>query len=168
MISEMVRELNSQHYLLVVRQLIYELAETYSTMMDIKMTIAEHSGGTPHLLQKVNFLIKQSIDQYEAYLNTLKERGKDELPEEFPDNDLRPALVAMFCIGRLYSKFITGNVRDKLDYMLKTKHYYEFIVNYCEKHPAGAKAVPAEFDICKEMVELIPVKMEKIRAEAGS
>lgn len=168
MISELVGELNSQHYLLVMRQLIYELAETYSTMMDIKMTIAEQSGGSQHALQKVNFLIKQSIDQYEAYLNTLKERGKDELPEEFPDNDLRPGLVAMFCIGRLYSKFITGNVREKLDNMLKTKHYYEFIVNYCEKHTAGAEAVPAELSICKEMVELMPLKMERIRAEAGS
>jgi hypothetical protein len=40
------------------------------------------------------------------------------------------------------------------------------VVDYCEKNTLSGYLVSDELNICKEMVALLPVKMEKIRQEA--
>lgn len=167
-ITALIGELNPQHYLLVVRQLMFELAEIYSSMLDIKLAILqdEEVQPTTHAFKKINQLTSQSIQRYEAYLNTLKENGKSELPNEFPENDIRPALVAMFCKGRLHSKFITPDVNQRIANVQKSLDCYKFVVDYCEKNTLSGYLVSEELNICKEMVALLPVKMEKIRQEA--
>ena len=167
-ITVLISELNPQHYLLVVRQLMFELAEIYSNMLDIKLAILqdEQVQPTAHAFKKINQLTSQSIQKYEAYLNTLKENGKSELPNEFPENDIRPGLVAMFCKGRLHSKFVTPDVNQRIANIQKSLDCYKFVVDYCEKNTMSGYLVSEELNICKEMVALLPVKMEKIRQEA--
>lgn len=167
-ISALINELNPQHYLLVVRQLMFELAEIYSQMLDIKVAILQDDEiqPTPHALKKINQLALQSIEKYDAYLNTLKASGKSELPDEFPENDVRPGLVAMFCKGRLHSKFITPDVKQRIANIQKSIDCYKFVVDYCNKNVSAVDLVTDELNICKEMVGLLPVKMEKIRLES--
>jgi len=169
MLSEVVKDLNPQHYLLVIRQLLFEMAETYSQMLDLKLAITEEESGPPsaHAVKKINTLTRQSIEKYQAYLDTVKDLKTKELPEEFSDTDVRPSLLAMFCMGRLYSKILVADVRQRLEFIKKTKSYYEYVVNYCDKYPAGAEAMADELGVCREMVGLLPVKMEKIRQEAN-
>ncbi|KAH3855037.1 KIF-binding protein-like [Dreissena polymorpha] len=169
MLSEILNELNPQHYLLVSRQLMFEIADTYSTLMDLKMAILEAAGEgvrpTPHHVKKINLLVKESIKYYQEYLNTLK-GGKPVYPDEFPNNDVRPGLVAMFCMGRLYSKYIPGDVQTRLMNIKKSKDCYQFVVDYCNRNRSAKALVEGEYQICKEMVDLLPAKMEKIRLEA--
>ena len=63
MLTEVLTELNPQHYLLVIRQLTFEVAETYSDMADLKVAIARESEAapTPHAVKKINQNISQSI-----------------------------------------------------------------------------------------------------------
>ena len=168
MLNDVLKELNPQHYLLVCRQLMYEIADTYSQILDLKLAILEASGSarpTPHNIKKINLLASQSIKYYQEYLNTLK-GGKPVYPDEFPVNDVRPGLIAMFCMGRLYSKFLTGDVQTKLLNIKKTKDCYQFVVDYCKRNPSSKDLVKTELDICEEMVVLLPHKMEKLRRES--
>ena len=167
MLLEVCNELNPQHYLLVVRQLIYELAEIYSGMMDIKYIILKEEGGQPsvHALKKINSLALQSIQKYQAYIDSFKD-NKPDLPKDYPELDTRPILVAWFCIGRLYSKIFPLNVKERLDYIKKTEKCYQYLIDYCKGHEKAAECMRSELEVCKEMVALLPVKMEKIRQEA--
>ena len=169
MLTEVLKELSLQHYLLLCRQLMFEIADTYSAMMDLKSAVLEAAGPnvrpTPHSIKKINTLAKESIRYYQEYLNTLK-GGKPVYPDQFPENDERPGLVAMFCIGRLHSKIVTGDVQGRLLNIKKSKDCYQFVVDYCKQNHSAAKLVAAELDICNEMVLLLPKKMEKIRVES--
>ncbi|XP_033736079.1 KIF-binding protein-like [Pecten maximus] len=167
MLAAIVGELNPQHYLLIIRQLTFELAEIYSQMVDLKFTIMESESSTPsrHIIKKINTLVQQSIDHYKSYLDSLK-NGKPDLPDEFSESDTRPALIAMFCMGRLISKFLLSDVQQRLQNIKKTSACYEFIIEYCNKFPDAAEVVALELSVCKEMVPLLPVKMEKIRQQA--
>ncbi|XP_005093749.1 KIF-binding protein [Aplysia californica] len=169
MLSELLSELNPQYYLLVNRQLMYEIAETYSTMVDLKVTAIELSRtqATPYNTSKINKLVQQSIDKYQEYIDSLK-GGKPELPPEFPEGDVRPALVAFFCMGRLYTKFLEPNVPQRLALMAKSLACYKFVVDYCAANESAVELVKSEIDICKEMVNLVPLKMERLRSQQES
>lgn len=169
MLTEVLKELSLQHYLLVCRQLMFEIADTYSTMMDLKLAIMESSGEgvrpTPHHVRKMNSLINDSIKYYQEYLNTLK-GGKPVYPDQFPENDVRAGLVAMFCIGRLFSKFLAGDVQTRLLNIKKSKDCYQFVVDYCKRNHSAVTLVRNELEICQEMVQLLPAKMERIRMQS--
>lgn len=169
MLTEVLKELNIQYYLLICRQLMFEIADTYSAMYDLKFAILEASGEgarpTPHHVKKLNALTSESIKYYQEYLNTLK-GGKPVYPDEFPSNDVRPGLVAMFCMGRLFSKFLTGDVQTRLLNIKKSKDCYQFLVDYCKRNSSAGQLVKSELEICKEMVELLPAKMERIRLQS--
>ncbi|XP_067682951.1 KIF-binding protein-like [Haliotis asinina] len=164
MLKDTLTGLNPKYYLLVCRQIIYELAETYSAMVDLKLGImeAEGRGPNPHSVKKINTLAQQSIAQYNAYLESLKD-GKPDFPDEFHENDVRPALVAMFCLGRLYSKIISPEIPYRLALMKKSQECYQFVETYCNKHPEIEGRMVNELSISREMVVLLPLKMEKIR-----
>lgn len=57
-------DLNSQYYLLIRRQLMFELAETYNEMMDLKLARANRQGDIQsldnHTIKKINHLCSSS------------------------------------------------------------------------------------------------------------
>ncbi|XP_078667027.1 KIF-binding protein-like isoform X2 [Branchiostoma floridae x Branchiostoma belcheri] len=163
MLQSLLSELNQQHYLLVCRQIMYEIAETYSEMLDLKVAIAETGDERPtiHAVKKINTLAQQSIGHYQMFLDSL--RNADEMPKTFNEDTVRPALVAHFCVGRLYSKFLTSDPQLKLQNMSKSLDHYQYLVDYCTSHPDITAAVQSELEICTEMSQLLPIQMEKIR-----
>ncbi|CAG5127387.1 unnamed protein product [Candidula unifasciata] len=166
MLSSLLKELNPQYYLLVCRQIMFELAETYSDMVDLKITLIEmeRTRATAYSTAKVNKLVQQSIEKYQEYVDSLK-GGKPELPAEFPENDVRPALVAFFCMGRLYSKLLEPEIEKRIAAISKSLECYKFVVDYCEAHPSAADLLVNELSICKEMVSLLPLKMDRLREQ---
>ena len=166
MLEETLKELNPQFYLMICRQLMYEMAETYSAMLDLKHAIIEEneSPPTPHAMKKINTLAQQSINQYTKYLDTLRDSNK-KLPETFADEDERPALIAYFCMGRLHSKFIEFDPGKRIANIQKSIDCYKYIVDYCITNPSAEAKVSEERLICEQMVTLLPKKMDKIRAE---
>lgn len=57
-------DLNSQYYLMIRRQLMFELAETYNEMMDLKLALANRQADTQsldnHTIKKFNNLCAAS------------------------------------------------------------------------------------------------------------
>ncbi|XP_048587633.1 KIF-binding protein [Nematostella vectensis] len=63
-------ELNPQHYLQICRQLMFETAEAYSEMVDLKIALAKESGVPPsvHVIKKINHLVTQSIKFFQTFI----------------------------------------------------------------------------------------------------
>jgi len=70
-----LKELNPQYYLSVCRQLWYELGETYSNILDIKLQRLQNTDErpTPHSLHKVNHLAEQSIVNFGNFIESLRD-----------------------------------------------------------------------------------------------
>ncbi|XP_063952725.1 KIF-binding protein-like [Lytechinus pictus] len=166
MLVDMLDGLNRQHFLTICRQLMFELAETYSEMMDLKIALAERQRvpPTPKVASKINSLCKQSLTYYKDFIDSTEDH-EGKLPEKFESDVLRPVLVAYFCIGRLYSKFVTPSPPERLDYLQLSLDNYKAVVDYCEKNPDQKDTVKEELELCREMTELIPLRMANIRGE---
>jgi len=167
MLATVLKQLNSQYYLLVCRQLMFELGEIFSTMLDNKLALIEQSQTPPneHARAKINTLSGKSIENFQAYVDSLCD-SEGKLPTRFQEDDERPALIAHFYMGRLYSKFMDFDVTTRLRNMKNSIDNYNFLVEYCNANPDATEKVKPERDLCEEMVVLLPAKMEKIRASA--
>ncbi|XP_036592756.1 KIF-binding protein isoform X1 [Trichosurus vulpecula] len=165
MLEPLTVDLNPQYYLLINRQLQFELAHTYYEMMDLKVAIANRLEELDsHTIKKINSLAQSAIKYYELFLDSLKDPNKV-FPEQLGEDVLRPALVAKFHIARLYGKLITSDGRKELDNMQASLEYYTFLVDYCERYPEAVHAVETELELSKEMAGLLPAKMERLRAK---
>lgn len=168
MLEVILKQLSRQYYLLVCRQLMFELGEIYSAMLDNKLAMIESSADPPsdHACKKINQLSQQSINHFQAFVESY--RGTDgKMPEQFQDADERPVLIAHFYTGRLFSKFIESDIVKHLKNMKYSLDNYNFLVTYCQKNQNAREKVISEISICEEMVLLLPAKMDKIRAQEG-
>ncbi|XP_064418690.1 KIF-binding protein [Latimeria chalumnae] len=165
MLEPIYNELNPRFYLLICRQLQFELADTFYEMMDLKVAIATKLDELDsHTIKKINHLAQSAIRYYELFLDSLRSPDK-KFPEKLESDVLRPALVAKFRIARLYGKFITSNGRKQLDNMQKSLDYYSFVVDYCHANLQATRAVETELELCEEMAGLLPARMERLRAK---
>ncbi|PKU36682.1 hypothetical protein llap_13011 [Limosa lapponica baueri] len=165
MLESIYVDLNPQYYLLISRQLQFELADTYYEMMDLKIAIGNRLEELDsHTIKKINSLAQLAIKYYELFLDSL--RNPDRVfPEQLEEDVLRPAMVAKFHIARLYGKLITSDSKKQLENMQTSLEYYTFLVDYCEKYPDAVRAVETELELSKEMVGLLPTRMERLRAK---
>ncbi|XP_022081871.1 KIF1-binding protein homolog [Acanthaster planci] len=166
MLQDILKELNPQHFLMVCRQLMFELAETTSEMMDLKIAIAESSEVAPtaHACGKVNMLIQQSLGYFQQFLDSLRDAEK-KMPSTLEDDVMRPALVAYFCKARLYSKIVTPNPEQRIENLTTSLQNYKFVVDYCKCHPEAMEKMKAEYELCEEMVALLPARIAQVSRE---
>ena len=88
------------------------------------------------------------------------------IPETYPSDSERPALAAYFHMARLYDKYILPEKSQaKLKCKMQTYCCYLKIVEYCEKNPKAAECVEVELPLCKEMISLLPMKIQKMKKE---
>lgn len=168
MLEPLCKEINPQYYLLICRQLQFELADTYYEMMDLKIAIGNRLVELDcHTIKKINTLALSAIKYYEMFLDSLKSPDK-KFPEILEEDVVRPALVAKFHIARLYGKLITTDGKQQLENMQTSLEYYSFLLNYCAKNEDAIKVVETELELSKEMAGLLPTKMERLRAKLAS
>uniref|UniRef100_A0A8C9RZT2 KIF-binding protein n=1 Tax=Scleropages formosus TaxID=113540 RepID=A0A8C9RZT2_SCLFO len=168
MLEPICKDLNAQYYLLICRQLQFELAETYYEMMDLKLALANKQDELDaHSIKKFNHLCNASIKYYQKFLDSIRSpEGK--FPEKLEEDVLRPALVAKFRIARLHSRIISSDVSAQLQNLSRSLDCYNFVVHYCEENPEARKAVETELELSEEMVSLLPLKIERLRAKKAS
>uniref|UniRef100_A0A3Q3X6D3 KIF-binding protein n=1 Tax=Mola mola TaxID=94237 RepID=A0A3Q3X6D3_MOLML len=171
MLEPICNDLNAQYYLLIRRQMMFELAETYSEMMDLKMTRSNRQADTEsldnHTIKKINHLCSSSAKYFQMFLDSLcSPEGK--FPEHLEEEVLRPALVARFRVARLYSKLICSLPSVHLDNLNKSLENYKYVAKYCEAHPEAVAAVETELELSKEMVGLLPLKINRLKARMAA
>lgn len=159
-------ELNQQHYMLIFRQLVFELGEIYGAILDVKLASLEKVDvPSQQAVLKVNMLITAGLVQFNRYLDSLKELSTNEFPEKLSSEDERPCLVAKFYNARLYSKFVTLDIKEKINNLNLSTDCYRFIIDYCNKHQSAKDVMTAELEICNEMNTLLPAKIKKLYQE---
>ncbi|XP_068204500.1 KIF-binding protein-like [Palaemon carinicauda] len=164
LLSAVIGELNPRYYMNVCRQINYELAETYSTMMDSKYSIiGQGNEPTSAQAKKINTLATSSIQHFLHYLDSMKDTDTGEQPEKYSEDSVRPALVAWFHLGRLWSKLISTNQQSKIQNIAQSLQNYKRVVEYCDKNKECEPIMAQELAICREMVQLLPLKMEQMR-----
>ncbi|XP_016412415.1 KIF1-binding protein homolog [Sinocyclocheilus rhinocerous] len=165
LLEPICKDLNAQYYLLICRQLQFELAETYYEMMDLKLAVADKQDQPDvHTIKKFNHLCSSSMKYYQMFLDSTRSpEGK--FPEKLEDDLLRPALVAKFRLARLQSKLISNNLATQLENLTHSLESYSFVVQYCEENPEAKKAVETELELSIEMVSLLPLKINRIRSK---
>ena len=162
MLNAVLVELNPQHFLVICRQLTFEIAETYSEMANLKKAIIEENPSkfSASSVKKINHLLMQSVKYYQGFVDSYQKEGK--LPDKFEDDDVRGILMCHFYMARLNSKYNTNDKQIKLSFLEKEKKNYEFIVNYCDKHSHGASVFESELSITREMLGLFHAKQNKV------
>lgn len=165
LLEPICKDLNAQYYLLVCRQLQFELAETYYEMMDLKLALADRQDDLDaHTVKKFNHLCSSSMRFYDMFLDSTRSpEGK--FPDKLEDDLLRPALVAKFRVARLQSKLISSSPSVQIDNLNLSLEAYQFVVQYCKKHPEAKATVETELELSEEMVNLLPIKINRIRAK---
>ncbi|XP_023393621.1 KIF1-binding protein [Pteropus vampyrus] len=165
MLEPLIVDLNPQYYLLVNRQIQFEIAHAYYDMMDLKVAIADKlRDPDSHIVKKINNLNKSALKYYQLFLDSLRDPNKV-FPEHIGEDVLRPAMLAKFRVARLYGKIITSDPKKELENLATSLEHYKFIVDYCEKHPEAAQEIEVELELSKEMVSLLPTKMERFRTK---
>ena len=172
LLEELVKELNITVYKLLVRQLLFEIAEIYSSMMDIKLakwTAQQgiNTGENDSLKNKINSLISLSINNFTTFHETLKQADGSGFPETFNEDTVRPALLAHFHMGRLYDKYvgIPDVSQQRIKNKLQSYCHFKTIVDYCAKHSEIEEVMQNELPICKELVQLMPIKIQRMKRE---
>lgn len=166
MLEPLCMELNPQYYLLICRQLQFELADTYYEMMDLKVAIGNKLDEMDsHTIKKINSLSQSAIKFYEMFLDSLRNPSDKKFPEKLQEDVLRPALVAKFHIARLYGKLISSDLKKQLENMQTSLNYYTFLVEYCANDEEAVKSVETELELTRAMVALLPARMETLRAQ---
>ncbi|KAM4602378.1 KIF-binding protein [Polymixia lowei] len=171
MLEPVCNDLNAQYYLLIRRQLMFELAETYNEMMDLKLTLANRQTDTQaldnHTIKKFNHLCSASAKYFQMFLDSLcSPEGK--FPERLEEEVLRPALVARFRVARLYSRLICPGTTTQIDNLNKSLDSYKYVVQYCEAHPEAAVAVETELELSQEMANLLPIQINRLKAKMAT
>ncbi|MGH0117352.1 UNVERIFIED_CONTAM: hypothetical protein FKN15_033447 [Acipenser sinensis] len=168
MLEPICKDLNPQYYLLISRQLQFEVAETYYEMMDLKIAVADKQEELEaHTIRKINHLTTSSIKYYELFLDSLKTPDK-KFPDKLEEDVLRPAIVAKFRIARLYSRIITADSNKQIENISQSLEYYRFVVDYCTRNQDAKKAVETELELSEEMASLLPLRLERLRAKLTS
>lgn len=180
-----LKELSQHHYLALCRKLTFELAETYESMMDAKLDWMKSSeeNYTPKNIQKVNTIIEQSIGHFTKYIESFK-KTNGEFPDRLQSDDVRPVLMAYFHLGRLWDKLIVPEVSEvklknkvwqtvfrskkklnKLFPQIEMYNSFNSFVSYCDSHPETEDLVKGELLAVREMVSLLPLRIQKLKAE---
>ena len=162
LLEPLLDKLSHSHYLLAVRQIMFELGEIFSDLMELKTKRWNEEPNNPHHAKKVNLMVSTAINYFIQFLDTMKVEGKH--PEKYNDESVRPALLARFHLGRLSSKFVVDeNTEPHLRNTVTSFTRYKEIQDYCDRHEHGQAAIDQEFEICQEMTRLLPLKIEAIK-----
>lgn len=161
LLSPLLSSLNPQHYLLLNRQLMFELGDTLTEMANHKLVLATDESSTPsqHQVNKINRLLNEAIKRYGEFFDSF---GTQPVETEF----LHSFLTSKLNIARLHSKLLAETPRGQFKNLESSLECYKWLVEYCDSHVEERNGVfEAELSLCKEMVTLLPQKMELIRLQ---
>lgn len=158
LLSSLCDQISEEHYLYIVRQLLFELGECYSQLLDLKL---EQKGdlNAEKAREKIDRLTQRGLATFERFLSTMADKKSKQQPETYADEYIRPALLAHFYLARFHSKCL----KNRLQHLEDSLQQYQTIVDYVDRHPNAREHIEQEYSVCKEMTELLPLKLDKLR-----
>lgn len=161
MLDKAVNELNPVYYMKVCRELWYELGETSLCMADLKQSQAENTGQS-HFQVKSQHHHAQGIQYFEKYLKTFNLQNSEGQLQKYPEGYEKSIIMCYMSLGRMYSKLTSQDKRELIKTQNESLRCYRAVLDYCNAHPEFKEEIHEELGICREMAELIPLKILKI------
>lgn len=169
MLENLIKEINPTYYLQYCRQLWYELGEVYSDILNIKLDKFNKTAEkpTPHTLKKINMLCEKSIENYEHFLDSVKDKN-GKMPQKLEYDLIRPVISAYAFIGRNSLKRIAIDKGMQLSNAKKSYDSYQSVLDICKNDEEAATMMHVEFSLCQEMVNILPIKIRRLEDELVS
>lgn len=171
LLEDLLKLLNKLFYMNIVREILYELGAAYSNILDIKLEIFEQnqkSGNVvlnPTALKKINDLITKSRSNFIEFISTyLKAKTVDLMPN-ISTEELIPVAFAHFQIARISYKFITPDKQLQYNNLSICLENYRKFVELCATNAEIEEKMRAEVGVSREMIQLLPLKLERIKAD---
>ncbi len=164
LLEDLLKEISPQHFMGQCRQLMFELAEIYSQMVELKIITMNDKKEEQQIqaAKKINLLILKAISHFNSFIKTFHEKSTDSLPQTLPDDYVRPILLCHFSIGRLLSKLITMDPREQMKNWTQCEAYYLKVRDYLNSNPQHKNQFEEELPLLEEMLKLIPGKLQMI------
>jgi len=165
----LVQLLNPQHFTFMLQQITFRLGELYSELAEEKfMMIEKEEEGiiksTPaaaRQVKKTNSLISSSAKYFQQFVGMFPINNTYNV--EIEKENIEAYLMARLSIARLYSKLVTEQPVVQTKNLTSSLEQYKWISNYADRHKTETSAFQAEVFVCKQMVELLPLKISSIQ-----
>ena len=154
LLSSLCDQISDEHYLTLIRQLLFELGECFSQLLDLKLDLPVEERKP----EKIHRLASKGIETFERFLRTMVDPKTKAFPQTYADEFVRPVVLARFYLARFHSK-CPENRREHVELSLNE---YRWIVDYVDRHPLTKDALEQEYRISQEMSELLPLKLNQI------
>lgn len=168
MLEDLIKEINPLYYLQYCRQLWFELGEVYSDILNIKLEKLNltKEKPTPHALKKINMLCEKSIENYDHFLDSVKDKN-GVMPVKLDYDLIRPVISAHAYIGRNSMKRIALDKSIQLINVKKSYDSYQAVVDICKNNEEAALMMQVEYSLCEEMAKILPIKIKKLESEVA-
>jgi len=160
-LEPLIDDLNSNVYMSFYQQLTDEVGHAYSELVELKLAIQQkenNSKKTMSAISKLNDLVLKAIAFFQLWFKTFEKDGK--APESLDPTNHKAYLTNLLIVARLHSKLFNMDPKIVCSYLDQSLHGYKKVVEVAENFKA--KCFDEELNICKQMIELLPIKIIKI------
>jgi tetratricopeptide (TPR) repeat protein len=161
LIEKFPDELNFQAYATLVRQLLFDLGDLYSEILDLRIQQQKGSGKSVSLKQ-LNLLVERGQSFFFRFDNTFKDIRTGELPPVLDEDSRVPFFRSLMRLAQLESKKQFKTARDEYAGIGATIKRYEDAVSFAERNKIEG-TVSSELRLAQEMIVLLPEKQKDIR-----
>lgn len=163
LMESLLKKINSQYYMSHCRKMWYEVGNAYINLLDIKLDKQRESETRPtaNSLLKINNIIAKGINHFTLFLESFESKP----------NQIKDYLIvyskSQFYIGVLLGKYITLDKIKKVENTEASLSAYQDVLEFCDKHPDVKESIKVEYGVCKEMVELLPAKINMLKRDTA-
>lgn len=159
--EDLLELLNPQFYLSIYRECWYGAGLAHCAILDIKLDALKSPN--PQELNKINQICQQAIKHFKGFIDSYTDKNGELKTQGLDVEEQKPLLYAHFYLGRLHYKMITPDANLQLENLSNSFTYYKLFTDECDKLEEAAKALQAEIGVCREMVNLLPLKMANVK-----
>jgi tetratricopeptide (TPR) repeat protein len=154
---------NPKVYSEFYQQVSHEVARCYSHMGDLKRAMnekrAKNSEGYAAAVLKANELTLKAVQYFQIWQNTFVSEDEDD-PDMIGEDYYEVYLNSLFHTARLFTKIVHASPQTVNMFLQKAVDFYKRIVMLAEKWELQADVFADELRMSKEMIELLPMKID--------
>lgn len=170
LLDDLLNMLNKVFYMNIVREVLYELGTAYSNILDTKLDAFEqnqkdksNAAVNPQTLKKINDLITKSRNTFIEFISTYYQPKTETFKSDLAVDELIPIAFAHFQVARISYKFITPDKQLQLKNLSTCLEHYRKFVALCDKNKEAGEKMTGEVGVSKEMISLLPLKLQRLR-----
>lgn len=171
LLEDLLKLLNKVFYMNIVREVLYELGMAYTNILDIKLEAFELGQKMPNCvvnpfaLKKINDLITKSCKNFNEFIATYFQAKTQVLKPDLSVDELTTIAFSYFQMARVTYKFITPDKVLQYENLSICLENYKKFVELCAKNDEIGDKMKAEVGVSKEMIQLLPLKLNLLKGD---